>query len=182
MVPSSEIPPYMNVLQQKGACSASEIAGFINWCDSSASTGTTCANWYQGASATCLGCLGVSDAGTTTTGGLWFDYQGNFIGANAPGCDAIVDGNTTCAAPYDEVVQCLFAAGCGSCTTQTDFNSCEQQVLGNGGAGPCASYYMSAISACNADFNDGGTLSYGPCSSDTGVLSVICGNGSGDGG
>jgi hypothetical protein len=181
MVPSSEIPPYMNVVQQKGACSASEIAGFISACDSSASTQTTCNNWYHGASLTCLGCLGVTDAGTTTTGGLWLDYQGNFIGANAPGCDAIVDGNTTCAAPYDEAVQCLFAAGCGACTAQTDFNNCEQQVLGNGGA--CGSYLMPVNSACNADFGaDGGALNNGVCSTDTGVLSVICGNGSGDGG
>jgi hypothetical protein len=171
MVPSSEIPPYMNVVQQKGACSASEIAGFITACDSSTGTTAACSSWYQGASPTCLGCLGVSDAGTTTTGGLWFDYQGNFIGANAPGCDAIIDGNTTCAAPYDGAVQCLFAAGCGGCTTQTEFNSCAQQVTG----GACNSYLMPVDSACTADFN-------GVCSSDTGVLSVICGNGSGDGG
>jgi hypothetical protein len=162
----------MNVVQQKGACSASDIAGFISACDSSSSTQAACSNWYQGASPTCLGCLGASDAGTTTTGGLWLDSQGNVIGANAPGCDAIVDGNTTCAAPYDEVGQCLFAAGCGACTTQTDFDSCAQQVLGNGGA--CNSYEVRAMSACSTD--------YGVCSSDTGVLSVICGNGSGDGG
>jgi len=180
-VPSSEIPPYMNVVQQKGACSASDIAGFISACDSSSSTQTACSNWYQTASPTCLGCLGVTDAGATTAGGLWLDDQGNVIGANAPGCDQIVDGNTTCAAPYDEVVQCLFAAGCGACTTQTDFNTCEQLVFAGGGA--CNGYYMPATSACAADFGaDGGALNNGVCSSDTGVLSVICGNGSGDGG
>ncbi|HTQ44156.1 MAG TPA: hypothetical protein VMI75_15460 [Polyangiaceae bacterium] len=181
MVPSSEIPPYVNVVQQKGACSANEISGFINACDSTGASQAACTMWYQGASPTCLGCLGVTDAGATTSGGLWGDDQGNFIGANAPGCDAIVDGNTTCAAPYDEVVQCLFSAGCGACTSQPDFDTCEQQVFAGGGA--CASYYGSVMSACSIDFNaDGGALNNGVCSTDTGVLSVICGNGSGDGG
>jgi len=93
---------------------------------------------------------------------------------------AIEDGNATCAAPYDEAVQCLVAAGCGTCTTETEFDTCEQIVLGNGGA--CESYAQAEQSSCAAEVADGGSLNGGPCSDDPSVLSVICGNGSGDGG
>jgi hypothetical protein len=129
-----------------------------------------------------VSCLGVSDAGTPDrSGALWYDWQGNVIGANAAGCDAIMDGNSNCAVPYNAAVQCLIAAGCGTCPTQTEFQTCQQQVFASGGG--CAGYLQPAQTACMNDFGaDGGALNNGPCSDDTQVLSIICGNGSGDGG
>ncbi len=96
-VPSSEVLPYVGVVQMKGACTASDIAGFITACDSNPATMSACNTWFQTASPTCLSCLGVTDAGISRTGGLDTDYQGNFAGANYAGCLAIVNGNTTCA-------------------------------------------------------------------------------------
>ncbi len=169
-------------MQEIGACSATDISGFISACDSASGTTTACNAWYAGARPSCVSCLGVTDAGPPNpSGALWYDWQGNFIGANAPGCDALVDGNTGCASPYDSAVQCLLAAGCETCTTQTEFTTCQQVVFGTGGA--CSSYLPPAQTACNTDFAaDGGALNNGPCSTDTQILSVICGNGSGDGG
>jgi hypothetical protein len=180
-VPSSEIPPYVSVSQQVGACSAMDIATFITACDSATASSTSCNSWFSTASPSCVSCLGSPDAGPPRSGGLWYDGQGNFIGANAPGCDAIVDGNGNCASPYDAAVQCLLAAGCGTCTTQSQYQTCEQQVFGSGGA--CETYLGPTNTACMADFEaDGGALNDGLCSSDAQILSVICGNGSGDGG
>jgi hypothetical protein len=170
----------VNVVQMKGACSASDIAGFITACDSASSTPTECNTWFQSASPTCLSCLGSTDGGITRLGGLDTDFMGDFLGGNAAGCVAIVDGNTTCASAYEEAVQCLAASGCLMCTDQTSYQSCAQTVFANGGA--CHGYIVTYQSACAADMADGGAFMGGPCSDDTGVLSVICGNGSGDGG
>lgn len=164
----------------KGACTSSDIAGFITACDSPPATMAACNMWFQSASPTCLTCLGATDAGISRTGGLDTDYQGNFIGANLAGCVAIEDGNTTCASAYEDALQCFEAAGCGSCNTSTQAQQCETTIFANGGA--CHGYIAPYQSACMADLvPDGGTF-YGSCGDDTAVLSVICGNGSGDGG
>jgi hypothetical protein len=172
----------MVVIQRIGACSASDIAGFISACDSVTATSAQCDAWLQAAPPTCVACLGMSDAGAPeNSGGLWFDWQGDLIGANVPGCDAIVDGNQGCAIAYNAAVQCVYAAGCETCTSQTQAaDMCQQQVLGSGGA--CYDYVQPAITVCMTDFGDGGALNNGVCSTDTQVISVICGNGSGDGG
>jgi hypothetical protein len=179
-VPPSEVLPYENVVQMKGACTPGDIASFIKDCDSPYSTGVTCNTWFQGASPTCLSCLGATDAGISRTGGLDSDYQGNFLGTNLAGCVAIVDGNSNCASAYENVVQCLAASGCFQCTDQASFQSCEMMVFSSSAA--CRSYIAAYQSACMADMADGGSYNGGPCTDDTGVLSVICGNGSGDGG
>jgi len=179
-VPPSEVLPYVNVVQMKGACMPSDISGFITACDSAPSTTAACDMWYQGASPTCLSCLGSADAGISRTGGLDWDYQGDFIGANLAGCLAIVDGNTSCASAYENAVQCLAASGCLTCTDQASFQMCETTIFATGGA--CHGYIATYESACAADMADGGAFMGGPCSDDTEVLSVICGNGSGDGG
>jgi hypothetical protein len=163
----------------KGACTASDIAAFVAACDSAPATATSCNNWFQNASPTCLSCLGATDAGISRAGALDSDYQGNFIGANYAGCLAIVDGNSVCASAYENAVQCFEAAGCGTCNTQAQSNMCQMTIFSNGGA--CGTYIVAYNSACMADVTDGGAFN-GPCADDTSVLSVICGNGSGDGG
>jgi hypothetical protein len=169
------------VVQMKGACTSSDIAGFITACDSPNSTAPGCNSWFQGASPTCLSCFGVTDAGISRTGGLDTDYQGNLIGANYAGCLAIEDGNTACASAYENASECLVAAGCFTCINeQQQFSMCVQTAI-IAPSGACHGYIGPYQSACMADLANGGALN-GPCSDDTTVLSVICGNGSGDGG
>ena len=176
------MPPYQPVAQVVGACSGSDIAGYITACDSPTATNTTCDNWFSGdASASCINCLvgPLTDAGTATgEGGIWI-YQGDNIGPNVPGC-LDKKGMSTCASAYNAVIECLVAAGCGTCTTQMSEDTCQQTIFGTGGA--CYSYIVTYESACATDVADGGLLNGGPCTTDPDVLSVICGNGSGDGG
>jgi hypothetical protein len=184
-VPPYEIPVYMGVIQHVGACSASDIAGFVIACDSipPEANAAQCKAWFNSAPPTCLSCLGVGDGGTPASkGGLWFDWKGYLIAANFPGCVAIVDGDNQCATTFNNYDQCLWAAGCDTCTTQAEFNTCLDQVMGNGG--PCFGYLQSWNKACLGEEMDGGALNNadGACRNDTQVLSIICGNGSGDGG
>jgi hypothetical protein len=122
----------------------------------------------------------VTDAGTATgQGGIWL-YQGGNIGPNVPGC-LDKKGMSACASAYDAVIECLVAAGCSTCTDPTSETACQNTIFGTGGA--CQSYYAAYQSSCGPDFADGGLLNAGgPCSTEPDVLSVICGNGSGDGG
>ena len=123
---------------------------------------------------------GVSIVSGTATGqgGIWI-YKGGNIGPNVPGC-LDKKGMSSCASAYDAVVECLVEAGCNSCTDQTSETTCQQTIFGTGGA--CQSYYATFQSACATDVADGGLLNGGPCTTDPEVLSVICGNGPGDGG
>jgi hypothetical protein len=181
-VPSSEIPPYQPVVQVIGACSGSDISGYVTACDSSTSTQATCTAWFMGASTPCVNCLfgPVNDAGAPTgQGGIWL-YQGGNIGPNYPGCLAL-KGMSGCADAYQNIVECLIAAGCGSCMDPTSAQACQNTIFGPGGA--CQSYVAPYQSACPPDYADGGLLANGgACSNPNDVLSVICGNGSGDGG
>lgn len=172
----------MTVMQTVGACSATDISGYIMNCDSTSASNTTCSTWFGSAPAACASCLvgptTGSDPGTPTgQGAIWLDYQGNNIGANVPGC-LDKEGMNACATAYQNIIECIVAAGCLQCTDQTSFNSCEQTVL----AGGCKMYLAPAQSACNTDLADGGLLNGGPCTTDQDVISVLCGNGSGDGG
>ncbi len=179
-VPSSAVPPYPGVVQVVGACSAADISGYITACDSSTSTNATCNTWFTGASPACASCLvPTNDAGALTgQGGVWI-YQGGNIGPNYPGC-LDLKGMSACADAYEQVVECLIASGCGTCTDPTSEQNCQNTIFGTGGA--CAGYYATYSSSCASDLADGGLLNGGPCSTDPDVLSVICGNGSGDGG
>ncbi len=85
-----------------------------------------------------------------------------------------------CASAYQDIVQCIVASGCESCTDSASYQACLNIILGTGGA--CATYYSTYQSACAADVADGGLLNGGVCSTTAEILSVICGNGSGDGG
>jgi hypothetical protein len=178
------IPAYMTVMQTIGACSGTDISGYITACDSTSATNSTCNTWFTSAPAACANCLvgpttGGDPGNPTGQGGIWVDASGQNIGANVPGC-LDKEGQNACATAYQSFVECLFSAGCGQCTDQTSFNSCQTTVTATGGA--CKTYLTSAQSACSTLAADGGLLNGGACSSDPQVLSVICGNGTGDGG
>jgi hypothetical protein len=174
----------MPVTQQIGACSATDISGYVAACDSMAATNTTCQNWFNTAPAACQTCLvgptTGGDPGTPTgQGGIWI-YQGGNIGANVPGC-LDKQGQSGCATAYNALIECLVAAGCGTCTDNASETACQNTIFAAGGG--CHSYIAPFQSACPATDNaDGGILNGGACSDDTKVLSVLCGNGSGDGG
>lgn len=185
-VPASEIPPYQPVMQVIGACSGAELAGYVTACDSSTSTGPTCNAWFSGdaSSTACQDCLfgpitGSDPPMLTGQGGIWIDYQGNNIGGNAPGC-LDLKGMSGCASAYQNIIQCIVASGCESCADGPSYQACLNIILNTGGA--CATYYSTYQSSCAADNADGGLLNGGVCSTTADVLSVICGNGSGDGG
>jgi hypothetical protein len=182
-VPSSDIPPYQPVVQVIGACSGSDISAYITACDSATATNTTCGNWFTSAPVACATCLNgpLTDAGAPTRqGGIWYDYLYDNIGPNYPGC-LDKKGMSGCASAYDALVQCFVAAGCSTCMDQPSEQACQSTIFGTGGA--CYSYVAPYESSCGPDFADGGLLSNGgACSTNTDVLSVICGNGSGDGG
>jgi hypothetical protein len=173
------------VVQQKGACSGTDISGYITACESMNSTNQGCQTWFNGAPAACVNCLvPATDAGkATNAGGLLTDFSGMYnLGGNGPGCVALVDptNGPACAAKYEPWIQCLANSGCYTCTTQASFQSCGATIVGNGGA--CNAEYTAFRSACSTDLADGGAFNGGACSDDTQALSVICGNGSGDGG
>jgi hypothetical protein len=170
------------VVQVIGACSASDISGYIAACDVAGATMTTCSNWFTSAPAACATCLvgPETDAGAPTRqGGVWYDYQYDNIGPNLPGC-LDKKGMSACASAYSDIVQCLVASGCGTCTDSPSETACQMKIFATGGA--CYSYVAAYESSCAPDFADGGLLNGGPCTTTPDVLSVICGNGSGDGG
>ena len=120
---------------------------------------------------------------TTNTGGLLTDYNMmSNLGGNGPGCIALVGGSggVTCAQAYEPWIQCLAQSGCFTCADNATFQTCGGIIVGTGGA--CATQYSSFQSACATELADGGVANGGACSNDTQILSVICGNGSGDGG
>jgi len=184
-VPASEIPTYMPVAQVVGACSATDIADYALACDSPSATNADCENWFASAPAACQSCLvgpvvGADPGTPTGQGGIWLDAAGENIGANVPGC-LDKEGMNACATAYQNLVECFYSAGCAACTDQSSYDSCRMAVTAKGGA--CATYLTSAQGACNANTVDGGLLGTGgACSTDQGVISVICGNGTGDGG
>lgn len=175
----------MAVSQQVGACAPADLSGFITACDSTGATDSTCGNWFSGAPPSCeqclIGPLTGSDPGSPTgQGGIWLDYQGDNIGANVPGC-LDKQGMSACATAYQNLLQCILAAGCIQCTDQNSFGNCQTAVAVSA-TGACHSYVAPYQSSCAADIADGGLINGGICSTDLQVLSVICGNGSGDGG
>jgi hypothetical protein len=192
-VPASDIPAYTAPTAHPGACAGTDIQNYITACESTTSSDTTCSTWFSGAPAACVSCLipttGSGDAAVpTNAGGLMLDSMGNNLGANLSGCLSIKGGSgDTCPAAYWAADQCFVAAGCAtnpSATVmcmQSDVTSCEKTIFGTGGA--CNMYYTPFSSDCTADLNtDGGLGDGGACTGDLAILSVICGNGSGDGG
>lgn len=123
----------------------------------------------------------MSDGGVgENSGALLFDSSSGEAELNVPGCVQLVDGNTTCAAPLEELTLCELAA-CDSVACQTadptDYTNCTTAADNVA----CASQLMAANVACGAtDSSDGGALSV--CQSNTAaelasVIYRICGNG-----
>ncbi len=122
--------------------------------------------------------MGEGGAGENS-GALLFDSAGG-ADLNVPGCVQLVDGNTTCAAPLEELTLCqLYACDSVACemANGTDYDNC----LNAANSGACASQTAAANSACGGgDSADGGALSV--CQSNTtlqlaSVIYRICGNG-----
>lgn len=118
------------------------------------------------------------------------DANGDNLGANLPGClSAKGASGDACPTAYWNVIQCLVGAGCftdpsatESCATLDDGGvemQCQQTALG----GACSAQYNAYKSGCATDLGtDGGVGVSGACATEQDVLSVLCGNGSGDGG
>jgi hypothetical protein len=191
-VPAGSLPTYTAPTQHIGACTGADIQAYLTACEAMTSTNMSCSTWFGSASMTCVSCLvpqtGTGDAAMPTNqGGLMLDSMGNNLGANLSGCLSIKNGAAdACAGAYWNADQCFVAAGCATnpsttvTCTQANVQSCEQTIFGNGGA--CNSEYTPFRSNCMADLADGGTANGGACSSEADILSVICGNGTGDGG
>jgi hypothetical protein len=177
-VPSSRIPTYVALSPEQGACTPAEISNVVAACASTGTTRASCNAYLPSVSASCAACLALSDAGMLggAGGALWFDYEGQYIGLNEPACLG-VEGNMACASAYSNIIQCPHSAGCQTCATQADFDACFSQVAGPGGV--CASYETTYLQACGGD---SALSAGGACSTSADVLSVLCGNGSGDGG
>lgn len=171
------MPPYVPVAQSLNACSAAEITAFITACDSTSATTTTCDSWLSDSSnAACLACiLPANDAGApTNTGALLVSADNTFV-VNLPGCLALQDPTQgpMCAANLEPYEQCVLFA-CSSCTTASDYTTCEQTAAASGGA--CNGYLTGTQTACATDFGDAGAGTT-TCSTDTDVITVICGSG-----
>jgi hypothetical protein len=162
------VPTYTPVTAQK-ACSMADVTSFIADCDSATATQTTCMAWAPAAADTnCAAC--IEPANMATTGATIYDANGDAF-TNQPGCVQLTDGNSTCAAPLYQALVCLNDA-CGSCTTQTDYDACEQTAL----MGACSAE-NTALSACQTDLADGGSANGGACSTTAEIIYKICGNG-----
>jgi hypothetical protein len=107
------------------------------------------------------------------TGGTVYDDMMNPY-PNIAGCVQLVDGNTTCAAPLEQLLICGDEA-CGStaCTTASDTD--YQNCLDEAASGACSAE-NTAAAPCQADLSDAGALN-DQCSTAQGVIYEICGNG-----
>jgi hypothetical protein len=144
-------------------------------------TQASCNAWL-GDNPTCSACIApMTDAGAgENSGALLFDSSSGEADLNVPGCVQLVDGNTTCAAPLEELTLCELAA-CDSVACQmadqTDYTSCTTAADNLA----CASQVMAANTGCGAtDSADGGALSV--CQGNTtqqivALIYKICGNG-----
>ncbi len=172
---AGDLQPFVPVNQVIGACTATQISGYLTACDSTTATQTTCTNFFNdAANANCLSCLDGApvDAGTVTNTGARL-FAGMAWTANTPGCIALADpdGGTACATAQNSRFQCELIT-CGQCTTQAEFTSCQNAVLATGGA--CATY--TDATQCAADFADGGARSTS-CGTTAAIFNKICGTG-----
>lgn len=163
----------MPVVGQPGACSGAQVSAFVAACMNGNST--ACALWFNDPSnSVCAACVNpTDDAGAYTgTGATMYDANGNAF-PNLPGCLALADGNTSCAAPLEQFLTCAYFA-CDSCLPDpTAFSNCvtRTETLA------CASYYAQ-LGPCAPDYADGGTETSVCGNSDLyAVTNVICGTG-----
>jgi hypothetical protein len=177
-VPTSELVPYVTVLQQLSACTSMEISAFISACVPPGDSASKCKDWAP-SNSKCAGCImPMNSAGTgQNTGGMLFDVHGNMVDYNFGGCVALIDttsGGLACAQALDTYVQCIDFA-CESCTDQMSTDKCQSTAT-QGGA--CSSYNDAYHMPCKTDLSvDGGGTT--KCSTGAQTLDVICGTGKG---
>jgi len=179
-VQTSNLPPYTPVMEMIGACTSTQISGFLSACIGSGSSANNCSMWAN-ANGSCAGCIVQgSDAGATQTGAIIFTGSGAPLSGNVPGCIALVDANAgpQCATQLEPLMQCL-ALACGSCSDQTSFSNCEAASKANGG--PCGSLAASAESPCSSYLGSNGLgvtkCGYNTSNQLTDVINVVCGSG-----
>jgi hypothetical protein len=177
---SGSLPSYVPVMEMIGACTMTQISGFISSCVAGGSTQSNCAMWANGNSA-CAGCIVQGgDAGATQTGAIIFDANGHPVSGNVPGCIALEDsmGGPACANDLEPLMQCV-AAACPNCPDQTTFDNCEKAAKSTGGV--CATLSSAVGSSCAADLGSNGVglskCGYGSSNQLTDVINVICGSG-----
>ncbi len=170
-------PPAYTAVVQQSACSHADVTAFIAACVNGSQQ--QCTTWFQtAANAACGACIQPqNDAGAPpVTGATIYDNQGGAY-LNQPGCVAVTDGNTTCAAPLEQLELCEFdACNSAACsdpsTTQMAYDACRTAA----DTGACSAEHTAAA-PCQADVADGGALA-GVCGTTDGVIYAICGNGS----
>lgn len=172
------IPAYTSVTQQS-ACSMADVTAFIAACSATNQPGP-CAAWFT-SNPMCGSCIepAADSAAGENGGALLFDAVGQTF-LNAAGCVQLVDGNTTCAAPLQELNLCEVDA-CDSvacqATTSTDYQDCQTAA----DQGACTSQVTAANAGCGGvDDDEGGALSVCNTSTAAGMVAIIytiCGNG-----
>jgi hypothetical protein len=178
------IPAYTNVVHQS-VCSGADISAFLTACSGSA-TMAQCNTWFT-SNATCGACIApAADSGVGENGGaLLVDSAGDAF-LNVAGCVQIVDGNTTCADPLEELTLCeLDACDSPACeaASQTDFGNCQTSAdsLACMSQVTAAFGTQAAPAVCSlGDSADGGAFSVCDPSTTAGTVTIIdkiCGNG-----
>jgi hypothetical protein len=172
------IPAYTGVTQQS-ACSMADVSAFVAACEATNQAGP-CDAWFT-SNPTCGSCIepAADGAAGVTGGALLFDAVGQAF-LNAAGCVQVIDGNTTCAGPLQELTLCEVDA-CDSvacqATTSTDYQNCQTTA----DEGACTSQVTAANAGCGgADYAEGGALSVcdpGTAAGTIAIIYTICGNG-----
>ena len=154
-----------------------QVNGLVADCAQSAAS---CYMWF-GSNATCAACVappGDGGAGENS-GALLVDAVGQAY-LNVAGCVQLVDGNTSCAAPLQELTLCeLDACDSVACESAnpTDFNNC----LNAADNLACATQVTAANTGCGgADSADGGALTVcneNSMAGEAAIIYEICGNG-----
>ncbi len=155
----------------------SQVNGLVADCAQSAAS---CDMWSE-ANPTCAACVDPAPDGGPgeNSGAFLVDAVGQAY-LNVAGCVQLVDGNTSCAAPLQELTLCELDA-CDSVACQsanpTDINNC----LTAADSLACSTQVTAADNAClGADSADGGALTVCDESTMAGQVAIIyeiCGNG-----
>jgi hypothetical protein len=172
-IPTSDVPPYAPVMQQK-SCSSAQIAAFSGACFGSTSSPGSCTSFFSDAGA-CGNCLLPLDGGAPNSGAVLVDSTGlDIVSVNTPGCIALADptNGPACARQLEPLFLCETQA-CGSPDCQASPAATYTECLTASQSGACSAEYANA-SVCNVEYLDGGAA-VGACASATQVLSVICG-------
>lgn len=172
-VPAEKVPAYRPVEQRLHACTGPQISTYASVCAGGDSP--ECKAWFADpVNAGCVACVNpLTETGTPTgTGALMYDVDGRPF-PNLPGCLALADGNTSCAAPLEQFLSCAYH-GCDACYgNQSSFTSCitRAQTLG------CAERYRQ-LGPCQPDYAAGGAETRVCGNGDlSAITNVICGSG-----